>query len=766
MRVFLTRAVTLLSALLIAATASAQVQGLERVGPTSPSNGYPTWYQDKSGVALEFCSPINQAELAGGWCLLLAGDTVAPETFPTPFFDEHFYWAGDASITNGAFTAKLVLALEGAFANGAVINGDQITFVRIRVVFDAPTTGQYRVIHPFGVELLDGVAGQRVFFTEDVGILCGQNFDCALRGRVGPFLLPSTTPGGAELPAIVGPVPGKLYIADPARLGPVTGSPFGTNTFRIEGPGGIVLGQTNDFTLMGRLFQGTMGGRVTINKARYGRAAGNPQGKIDVFADAFSTALPRLPGTPAVGAVTPALGFYPAACSVGVGGVLGAPAGVPAVQMFANGSRYYGQTFGNIPTAVCVQDSTARAPNGQTVPAFSQAPVVDQVTITQALFNPASGGSLAVTASSSDQNILPTLTASLGGVMTNAGGTASVTAANIVVPPLMVGVTSSAGGRAELEVSTLEGVLGGGNLPFAGNDAFTVLEDSPATAFNVLVNDTIGGAPVGATPVTITITQAPALGVAVVSAGQITFTPNANAFGNDFLLYTISADGGITQSAPGFVAITVTNVNDAPVAVNDAANGVGGLGISVALLANDTDPDGAADLVGASNVAFVSVVPATLPAPVFTVVGGSLNFTAPAGTYTFTYRASDVAGALSNIATVTVTLSGGETLAITRADYIANKRRWRIDGTSTVIAAQTVFVTYANGTFADGSSAVGFLVASGTVDPTGLFTIDMTLAGANDPRNPTATLFSVRPTLIRAATTLGGSSPTTPIAVR
>jgi Bacterial Ig domain len=759
MRLFLTRAVTLLSALFMAATASAQTQGLERVGPTSPSNGYPTWYQDKSGVALEFCSPINQAELDGGWCLLLTGDTVAPETFPTAFFGEHFYWAGDASITNGAFTAKLVLALEGAFANGAVINGDQITFVRIRVVFDAPTTGQYRVIHPFGVELLDGVAGQRVFFTEDVGILCGQNFDCALRGRVGPFLLPSLTPGGSELPAITGPVPGKLYIADPARLGPVTGSPFNTNTFRIEGPGGIVLGQTNDFTLQGRLFQGTMGGRVTVNKARYGRAAGNPQGKIDVFADAFSTALPRLPGTTAVGAVTPALGFYPAPCSVGAGGVLGAPAGVPAVQMFANGSRYYGQTFGAIPTAVCVQDSTARAPNGQTVPAFAQANVADQVTITQALFNPANGGSLAVTASSSDQNILPVLTASLGGVMTNAGGTASVTAANIVVPPLMVGVTSSAGGRAELEVSTLEGVLGGGNLPFAGNDAFTVLEDSPATAFDVLVNDTIGGAPVGTTPVIITITQAPALGVAIVSGGQISFTPTANAFGNDFLLYTISADGGVTQSAPGFVAITVTNVNDAPVAVNDVANGVGGLGISVPLLANDTDPDGAADLVGVN----------ILSAPVglvYTVVGGALSFTAPGGTYAFTYQARDVAGALSNIATVTVTLSGAETLAITRADYIANKRRWRIDGTSSVIAAQTVFVTYANGTFADGTSAVGFLVASGTVDPTGLFAIDLTLAGANDPRNPTSTLFRVRPTLIRAATTLGGSSPTTPIAVR
>ena len=44
---------------------SAQTQGLERVGPTSTVNGYPTWYQDTTGVTLEFCSPLNTAERVG-----------------------------------------------------------------------------------------------------------------------------------------------------------------------------------------------------------------------------------------------------------------------------------------------------------------------------------------------------------------------------------------------------------------------------------------------------------------------------------------------------------------------------------------------------------------------------------------------------------------------------------------------------------------------------------------------------------------------------
>jgi hypothetical protein len=47
-----------------------------------------------------------------------------------------------------------------------------------------------------------------------------------------------------------------------------------------------------------------------------------------------------------------------------------------------------------------------------------------------------------------------------------------------------------------------------------------------------------------------------------------------------------------------------------------------------------------------------------------------------------------------------------------------------------------------------------------------LWTLDLTLAGANDPRNPTSTLFSVRPTFIYAITTLGGSSSVTPFTVR
>ena len=760
MRVLLTRAVTLSIALLMAADASAQIQGLERVGPTSPTNGYPLWYQDKTGIALEFCSPQNALELEGGWCLLLPGDTTLPEIFPTSFADEHFFFAADSELPAGpglASGARLVIGLEAAFAVGPVVNGDQITFARVRIRFDAEQTGVYTVRHPYGTDTLSAVAGERVFYTEDIGITCQGNFECALAGRIGPFLLASTTPGGPELPAVAGPVPGKLYIADPARLGPVTGSPVNQNFFEIVAPNGTRLGITNDFALMGRIFNGVMGGRVNVQKARYGRAAGSLNGKTDVFATAFATTQPRLPGGTIGGSVTPVLGFYPSACGVSATGALVKPAGA-ALPMFRSGSRYYGQTTGAIPAAVCVEDFTARDQSGANVPSFAQANVVDQVAILHALYDPANGGTLNVSAMSSDQNLRPILTPSIGAPLTNQGdGTATGLATNIVVPPLMLAVTSAAGGRAELEVSSLVGQPTPPDTPFASNDSFTVAEDSVNVPLNVLVNDSVAGLPVNPAAVTIAIKQAPALGNAVVSNGTILYTPFPNRFGPDVLTYTVTNAAG--ESDQAFVSITIPNTNDAPTAANDTANGVAGIPITLNLIANDTDPDGQADIVGVQIVS----APAGLT---YTLTGGILTFSALAGTHTFTYRARDAAGTLSlNTATATVILAGGETLAITRADFIANKRRWRIDGTSTVPATQTLFVMYADGVFADGTSAVGFLVAT-TQSAAGLWTVDLTLAGTNDPRNPAGTAFFQRPTRIYAISDLGGNSPTTLITVR
>src|SRR4029453_17563904 len=67
------------------------------------------------------------------------------------------------------------------------------------------------------------------------------------------------------------------------------------------------------------------------------------------------------------------------------------------------------------------------------------------------------------------------------------------------------------------------------------------------------------------------------------------YTPAANYYGSDSFTYTIS-DGALTDTAT--VSVTVTNVNDAPDAVNDNKTVTEDSGANtVAVLANDKDPD-------------------------------------------------------------------------------------------------------------------------------------------------------------------------------
>ena len=742
----------LIGVVISAVPASAQ---LLRVGPTVPANGFPAWYQDKTGIALEFCQPLNQAELDGGWCLLLPADTVVPEVFPSRFADEHFYWAGESTIgfTAGGVTsnALLVLGIEAAFAAGGVVSGDQVVFARIRIRINSlPFSGTYTVYHPYGVKVFENqVAGGRLFDTDDIGIACTGQFDCALLGHVGPFLLPSATPGGAELAAVPGPVPGKAYIADPARVGPVTGSPVGQNLFRIEGPNGFVI-QSNNFGLMGRVFTGVIPGKVTVDRASYSSLADAVQPhKLDVFASAFPTAQTRLPAAPAPPAVQPVLAFYPDACVASATGALAPPSGVAGVQMFNAGTNYYGQTQPDvIPPAVCVGDLTARDINGQIVPLFSEATVTDQVTITEAAYDPANGGSLSVKAVSSDEVIRPALDVLGYGPMV-AGG---VSVTPLAAPPSKVRVASAKGGVVDLLVTTMTGPAGGGGIPAAVNDAATMLEDAGQIFVDVLANDSLDGVPIGSGAATVTIVGQAHLGTAALATtGEISYTPGANRFGSDLIAYTVTVNGRTSPAAS--VAITITPVNDAPVAVNDTATVIANASVAINVLANDVDLDGAADLVNAEIASAPAGATATVGA------GGVITFAAAAaGTHTFTYRAIDGAGARSAAATVTVNVTGNETITITRADFVRSSLRWRVSGTTSVLAGQTITIAYDNGTLRPlGSSLVGFVIGTAVVDATGAWDLDLRLTSATDPRNPdSANTFVIRPNRIRATSPLGG----------
>jgi len=751
-------------ALAFALTASsfAAHAALERAGPvsTDPSVGeFPAWYQDTTGVAMEFCAPQNDSEIGGGWCLLLPGTVGAvPEAFPTNFFIEHFYFAGTSLMSHpdGA-KSLLVLAQEASFANGTVVRpGDQTVFSRIRVSLNpVPVTGTYRFIHPYGEEVRSGVAGGKIFFTSDVGIGCGLDFSCSLNSRLGPFLLPSNTPGGAEMPPLTAanPTPdtdpahfkgafaptaypgtGKAYIADPNRFGPVTGSPLpdfvdstgavrNHNIFRIEGPAGSGLSvdpatgalvdwaETTNFALAGRLYTGAIPSRVTVDRASYERNASGQ--KLDVFATALPTTQGRLPGDPRPAAVTSSLTFFDAPCA-GTLDALGtvqppfsAPPGATETPLVATGALQWAQTQPTvIPAAVCVKDADARDAAGNLAPIYMPQVVTDEVTVTPAFFDPAAG-TLTVGASSSDTVLAPTLTLAFGAYNGDLAG-GQIAVPGLLAPPSNVSVQSSALGNTRYQVST--GFVAGPApaIPVAANDSYTFPMNSAPQVLDLLANDSnvAGG--------TVALTSSPTHGTAVVNAdGTVTYTPFLNAFGTDVFTYTVTVGSDVSNT--GQVTLNITEQNLAPSAFNDSTATLVNEPIAINVIANDTDPNGAADIVGVVNLTQPTPNGATAVAS-----GGIVTFNATAtGTYTFSYQAVDAGGLVSNPATVTVQVGAVETLTFTRADYIANKRRLRVEGTIDPIASQAVKVEYV-----DGAGLV--LGTAGTVfsDAAGIWVLD------------------------------------------
>ncbi len=315
---------------------------LQRVGPIDPANGFPVWYQDRNGLALELCDVKSDAVLAGGWCLLLPGDVPgpAPEIFPSNWAIEHFWWAGGARLNSMGLDATgnivpvtnnigLTLGLESTFTAEIPRNPDQISFGRWRVRMNsAPCNGSYTFYTPYKEpQTFQAAAGDRIFETDDAGIGAPGDFTGALRSSIAPFLRPSDTSGGVPSPLVTGP-DGKRYISNNADLVRSTGSPipnrlttsttFGvpasikaqqfSNYFVVEGQG-VATGNcavkeavaTETFTLMGRVFEGPLPSRTVVERVSYRVVNPDtaPAFRIGGFAHAFQE----------VGRPVPALGM-------------------------------------------------------------------------------------------------------------------------------------------------------------------------------------------------------------------------------------------------------------------------------------------------------------------------------------------------------------------------------------------------------------------------------------------------------------------------
>ena len=198
-------------------------------------------------------------------------------------------------------------------------------------------------------------------------------------------------------------------------------------------------------------------------------------------------------------------------------------------------------------------------------------------------------------------------------------------------------------GTVDGNTATVTITVGGVNdPPVAVNDGAATSEDV-GIIIDVLANDTDAD---GDT-LSVASTSDPANGSVVNNGGDVTYTPNADFTGIDSFTYVVN--DGTVDGNTATVTVTVSAVNDAPVAVDDAVATSEDVAVVVDVLANDTDADGdILSVVSVSDPANGSVVNN----------GGDVTYTPDAdfaGVDSFTYVVND--GTVDgNTATVTVTI--------------------------------------------------------------------------------------------------------------
>ena len=186
-------------------------------------------------------------------------------------------------------------------------------------------------------------------------------------------------------------------------------------------------------------------------------------------------------------------------------------------------------------------------------------------------------------------------------------------------------------------------------LPIVADDAYAVAEDavlSTNAAAGVLANDTDPDSD----PLTAVLVDDVSNGsLSLNGDGSFDYTPEGDFFGTDN--FTYRANDGTSDSSLATVTITVSPVNDSPVANDDSDTTSEGAATVIDVLANDTDADGdTLSVTGTTDPANGSVVnngDGTItytPGPGFT------------GIDSFTYTVDDGNGA-TDVAGVAVTVT-------------------------------------------------------------------------------------------------------------
>lgn len=215
--------------------------------------------------------------------------------------------------------------------------------------------------------------------------------------------------------------------------------------------------------------------------------------------------------------------------------------------------------------------------------------------------------------------------------------------------------------------------------PSAADDAATVDEDSSGNSIAVLTNDTPTANPIDSASVAIDIPSVN--GQAVANAdGTVSYTPNPNFNGSDSFAYTVRDTlGNLSNSAA--VLVSVTAINDLPVASADSFNAVQGSTDNLLdVLDNDSDVDG--------DTPTITGVGPTDNGGTAGTDGSVISYTPLAGftgDETFSYEISDGnTGTASALVTVTVSAPVNEA-PVANDDYATVTRNLGTDNNSVII---------------------------------------------------------------------------------
>ncbi|GLQ30236.1 hypothetical protein GCM10007876_07140 [Litoribrevibacter albus] len=291
------------------------------------------------------------------------------------------------------------------------------------------------------------------------------------------------------------------------------------------------------------------------------------------------------------------------------------------------------------------------------------------------------------------------------------------------------------------------------DLPTATDDSATVDEDS-SVVINVLTNDSDIDGTIDAT--TVSVQTSPTNGATSVDAttGEISYTPSADFNGSDTFTYTVKDDADGTSNA-ATITVTVTSINDAPVAVNDTATLLEDVAHTINVLGNDSDVDGTLDAT--------SVEVVTAPSSGTTVVNttsGAIEYTPNSdfnGEDTLTYRVQDNQGEWSSPGTVTLTVQAVNDAPLANADsYSIDEdtpsvldilsNDMDVDGTLDVTSVSIVTnvsngsltdngdgtQTYTPNTDFNGSDSFTYSVLDDSSESSDTVTVDITVLSVND----------------------------------